>query len=563
MSIAGALAALAAVGVPLFVIIGVITALVWLLYSGEIESFSSLTRLIEPMESLATKDEFLAIPLFVASGAIMTSGGIAVRLVAVMRAALGWMPGGLAVASVAACMFFAAISGSSPVTLIAVGSIMVPSMVNARYPENFALGMVMTAGSLGCLVPPSISMLIYSISVTGVAGTVEAGDLFLAGLVPAVTIAGALAVYAFWVGRKVPGERERFSWKVLARASYDGIWALMLPVLILGGIYGGLYTPSRAGAVAVVYSLFVTGFIYRELDFKAVIKALAEAGKLMGMLILIIGLAFGLNEFLAIIQIDEVLKQLVVDWDLGPVGFMLVVNAVLILLGALMDSISATLIFAPMLAPIAVGHYGMDPLHFGIVFVVNMEIGYLMPPVATNLFVAAATFKKPFGQVTRAVLPTLGITIAALVMFMFVPTCSKGLVNLQRPGVAFWEDFPWDGKPAALVDQPGLPGAGDDAPADLNELNERNALDFEAQDKDKPDAGTAGASDAGGAVDPLEKYHAQDDDPFGTGAPPSTPDAGAADASGAAPADVGPGAEVDPMDKYKKYDDDPFGTGGK
>jgi len=554
MTIAGVLAALAAIGVPLFVIIGVVTALVWALYSGEIDSFRGLTRLIEPMESLATKDEFLAIPLFVASGAIMTSGGIAVRLVNVMKAALGWMPGGLAVASVAACMFFAAISGSSPVTLIAVGSIMVPSMIHARYPENFALGMVMTAGSLGCLVPPSISMLIYSISVSGVAGNVDASDLFLAGLLPAVTIAGALALYSVWVGRKIPGPRDRFTWRQMGKATYDGIWALMLPVLILGGIYGGLYTPSRAGAVAVVYSLFVTMFIYREFDWKGALKALAEAGKLMGMLILIIGLAFGLNEFLAIIQIDEMLKQLVIDWELGPVGFMLVVNAVLILLGALMDSISATLIFAPMLAPIAVGHYGMDPLHFGVVFVVNMEIGYLMPPVATNLFVAAATFKKPFGQVTRAVLPTLGITVAALVLFMYVPSCSKGLVNMQR-GVAIWEPFPWDGKPAA---DPAL--TGDEIRSGLSGLSKKQAEE-ELEEEAKPDAGVATPDAIGGEVDPMDRYKDNDDDPLGIGGGSATDNADVKSSPADAATDTGPGAEVDPMQKYHKDDDDPLGIG--
>ncbi len=548
MTIAGVLAALAALGLPLFVIIGVVTALVWMLYSPDITSFESLTRLIEPMESLATKDEFLAIPLFVASGAIMTSGGIAARLVNVMRAGLGWMPGGLAVASVAACMFFAAISGSSPVTLIAVGSIMVPSMLQARYPENFSLGIVMTAGSLGCLVPPSISMLIYSISVSGVAGNVEASDMFLAGLVPAVTIASALALYAIWVGRKIPGERPKFSVRELRKATIDGAWALMLPVLILGGIYGGLFTPSKAGAVAVAYSLFVTMFIYRELTWHSTLKALAEAGKLMGMLILIIGLAFGLNDFLARIQIDEVLKQLVIDWDLGPVGFMVVVNLVLILLGALMDSISATLVFAPMLAPIAVEHYGMDALHFGVVFVVNMEIGYLMPPVATNLFVAAATFKKPFGQVTRAVLPTLGITIAALVLFMYVPTCSKGLVNIQR-GVAVWESFPWDGKPEA---------SGDEVPSGLAGIAKKQAEESGLETPETPpaDADVKGGETSG---DPMDKYKQNDDDPFGIGGGGESDDD--ADVKSDTTGDIGPDIEVDPMDKYKQNDDDPFGIG--
>jgi C4-dicarboxylate transporter DctM subunit len=447
VTIAAILLALAIIGAPLFVIVGVVTGAAYYLYTDTIEGFHSFTQLTAPMEGLVSKGEFLAIPLFMAAGAIMTGGGLATRLVRVMKAGLGWMPGGLGVASVAACMFFAAISGSSPVTLIAVGSIMVPAMVDAKYPENFSLGIVMTAGSLGCLVPPAISMLIYAISVSALpTGNVDPSQLFLAGLVPAVIIAGALSLYSIWVGFGIREAREKFDPKELFDALVDGVWALLLPLVVLGGIYFGLYTPSKAGAVAVVYGLVVTMFIYRELDFKGVIDCLAEAGKLIGMLILIIGLAFGLNDFLALIQVDKTLLSLIERWDLGPVGFLLLVNVVLIVLGALMDSISATLIFAPMLAPLAVGHYGMDPLHFGVVFVVNMEIGYLMPPVATNLFVAAAVFKKPFGQVSRAVLPTLGITIAALVLFMYVPTCSKGLVN-WKSSVAIWEPFPWDGKP--------------------------------------------------------------------------------------------------------------------
>jgi len=516
------LLALALIGAPLFVIVGIVTGVAYHLHTDTIRDFYGLVQLIEPMEGLVTKQEFLAIPLFMAAGAIMTSGGLAARLVNVMKAGLGWMPGGLGVASVAACMFFAAISGSSPVTLIAVGSIMVPAMVDGKYPENFSLGIVMTAGSLGCLVPPAISMLIYAISVSSLQhGSVDPSQLFLAGLVPAVLIAGALSLYSIWVGRNIEEERPKFDLRELGRAALDGLWALLLPVVVLGGIYFGLYTPSKAGAVAVVYALVVTMFIYRELDFKGVINSLAEAGKLIGMLILIIGLAFGLNDFLALIQVDQKLLSLIERWDLGPVGFLLLVNVVLIVLGALMDSISATLIFAPMLAPLAVNHYGMDPLHFGVVFVVNMEIGYLMPPVATNLFVAAAVFKKPFGQVSRAVMPTLGLTIAALVLFMYVPTCSKGIVN-WKADVAIWEPFPWDGKPQSALADDGAGGGGIGA-----------ALEAAKQEVDLyDDDGSGGAADddlgIGGADDDDSGGDFADDD-LGIGDPGG---GGAADAGG-------------------------------
>ena len=488
------LLALALIGAPLFVLVGAATAFSFAFF----QSAGDLMRIPQTMEGLVGREEFLAIPLFMASGAIMTAGGIARRLVDVARAALGWLPGGMAIASVAACMFFAAISGSSPVTLIAVGSIMFPAMVQSKYPENFSLGLVTTAGSLGCLVPPSISMLIYSISLTGSRASVSPEDMFLAGLVPALLIAGMLAVYSWWVGRKLPESRDKFDFGRLRAAVREGIWALLLPVVVLGGIYGGLYTPSQAGAVATAYALVITMVIYRELSWKKLLATMSEASLLMGSLILIIVLAFGLNQFLALIDIQGKIMNLVGSMRLGPAGFLLLVNVILIVLGALMDSISATLIFAPMLAPVAWELYGIDPLHFGVVFVVNMEIGYLMPPVATNLFVAAAVFKKPFGQVTRAVLPTLGITCAALALVMYVPTLSKAAINWKK-GVAIWEPFPWSkpGPAAAVVPaaatggkvevEPGVVAPPQSAGGvDFTKLNQKA---FEDEDEEESDAG--------------------------------------------------------------------------
>lgn len=451
--IIAAVLSLALLGAPLFAIVGVATALCLALFT-DLSKFEDLRVLVQHMENLATKQEFLAIPLFTASGAIMAQGGIARRLVAFMSALLCWLPGGMAVAAVAACMFFAAVSGSSPVTLIAVGSMMVPALVERRYPEKFSIGLVTTAGSLGCLVPPSIAMLIYSIAVSG-SSAVDPSDLFLAGLVPAVLIASMLAVYCIVGGIRLGIEREAFSWAQLGLKAREASWAILLPVLILGGIYGGWYTPSQAGAVALIYSLFLTVGVYREMDGKAVMKSLMEAGELMGALLPIIVLAFGLNEFLALMDVQERLAAWVAQAGLSAAQFMLLVNVILIVLGALMDSISATLIFAPLLAPIAQSLYGIDPIHFGIVFVVNMEIGYLMPPVATNLFVAAAVFKKPFSMVTRAVLPTLAITCAALVIVIFLPILSLGLVHLKQ-GKSMSVSFPWT-RPEAQAPATGTP----------------------------------------------------------------------------------------------------------
>lgn len=446
----GVMAALMLVGARLFVVVGIATALCFVLYAGgDVETIIQLDRIVTKMESLTTKNVFLSIPFFIASGSIMTKGGIARRLTDLARAAVGWMPGGLAVASVVACIVFAAISGSSPVTLVAVGSVMFPALVASGYPKPFSIGLITSAGSLGCMIPPAIAMLIYSISVQG-AASVDPADLFFAGIVPALFIAGLLAAYAVWVGLGVPGSRSPFDGPALWSAVKAAGWALTLPAIVLGGIYGGVFTPTEAGAVAFAASVVVTCAIHGDVPWAKVPSILVEAATLIGSLILIVVLAFGLNDFLAEIDAPGVIRSWVQTADLSAWQFMLLVNIVLIVLGALMDSISATLVFAPILAPVAINHYGIDPIHFGIVFVVNMEIGYIAPPVATNLFVAAAIFRQPFIDVAKAIVPTLTIICAALVVLIYVPTISKGPINL-REGDPFYESFPWAGKVEAPV----------------------------------------------------------------------------------------------------------------
>ncbi|MEN9785628.1 MAG: hypothetical protein RLZZ299_892 [Pseudomonadota bacterium] len=438
-------------GSRLFVLVGGATAGCFLLFTDYADPVLQLERIVTKMESLTGKNVFLSIPFFLASGAIMTKGGIATRLTALARAAVGWLPGGLAVASVVACIVFAAISGSSPVTLVAVGGVMYPALVANGYPERFSIGLLTSAGSLGCMIPPAIAMLVYAISVQGTAA-VDPSDLFFAGIVPALFIAGLLAGWAVWVGRSVPGSRLRFDVDALRVALRDAAWSLTLPALVLGGIYGGVFTPTEAGAVAFVASVLIACVLHRDVPFGRLPAILAEAATLMGSLLLIVVLAFGLNDFLAEIDAPGVIRGWVQAADLSAWQFMLLVNIVLIVLGALMDSISATLVFAPILAPVAVHQYGIDPIHFGVVFVVNMEIGYLAPPVATNLFVAAAIFRKPFLEVTRAVLPTLGIICGALVAVIYLPSIATGPLNL-RDGRPFWQPFPWDGA-AAHADAP-------------------------------------------------------------------------------------------------------------
>jgi len=466
----GLVLVLALLGSRLFAMVGFITLACFALFTDEAELPMILGRIITKVEGLTTKNVFLSIPFFVAAGTIMTRGGIAQRLTDLASALVGWMPGGLAVASVMACIVFAAISGSSPVTLVAVGAVMFPALLAAGYSKEFSVGILTSAGSLGCMIPPAIAMLIYAISVQGSAA-VDPSDLFFAGLFPALFIAGLLALYSVWVGRSIPG--VPFEAGRLWTAAKGAGWSLSLPVLVLGGIYGGVFTPTEAGAMAFAAAIAIAVVVHGDVPWRSVPAILVEAATLIGSLILIVVLAFGLNDFLAEVDAAGVIRSWVQGADLSAWQFMLLVNVILIVLGALMDSISATLVFAPILAPVAINHYGIDPIHFGVVFVVNMEIGYLAPPVATNLFVAAAIFRQPFVLVARAVLPTLGIICAALVALIYLPVLSLGPLN-YRQGEPVWADFPWDPPAEATPTEEATgepaPDAGEGRPLTMEEL---------------------------------------------------------------------------------------------
>lgn len=507
---------LVVIGSPLLTIMGGATLALFYFFMPEYRELENLLIVIQKSEDLFTKQEFLAIPLFTISGAIMTAGGIAKRLINVADAAFGWLPGGVAVAAIVACMLFGSITGSSPVTLIAIGSIMFPALVKAGYPENFALGLLTTAGSLGCLVPPSQAMLFYSLSTTGSPAAVSPEDMFLGGMLPALFMAGLLVAYSVLQGLRVKDERPAFSLRRLLIAVRDGIWALLLPGVVLGGIYGGFFTPSEAGGPAGIYAVVVTMLIYRELTFDGLKKALVDTAGLMGSLLPIIALSFGLNEFIALAEVKDSLKAWLLEHQFGPFEFLFMVNLFLIVIGALMDSISCTLIFAPMLAPIAWELFGIDPVHFGVVFVVNMEIGYLMPPVATNLFVSAAVFRKPFGQVTRAVLPTLGLTCLGLVVLMYVPTVSKAALNLKN-GAPIYQSFPWEGRTADGDDRPiesqptptanepaSAPPSAAPASEGADDLNDLTKSAMEAFDDEAAPASAAPPSQAAPASEALD-----------------------------------------------------------
>ena len=433
-----ALAGMIVLGMPLFVIIGVLGILCFALLGEDYRGFATLDLLSEKAAEMMNKEVLLAIPFFVASGAIMSAGGIAKRLVAFALALVGWMPGGLAVAAVGSCVIFAAISGSSPVTVIAIGSMMYPQLVKAGYDRRFSLGLLSSAGSLGILIPPSIPMLVYAI-VASNAQSIDIAEMFLAGVVPGLLIALLMAIRSLFNAETV--ERERFEFKTVLTRLREGIWALSLPAVILGGIYAGVFTPTEAAAVSVIYALIIELLIHRDLGPKDIPKILAESVVSMGTILIIMALAFGLNAFLVEEMIPERVVAVILDRQLTPVTFLLLVNILLLFVGALMDSISAILIIAPLLAPVGV-QLGIDPIHLGIIFIVNLEIGYLTPPIGINLFVASSVFREPLGDVIRGVVPFIGLMLIGLLAVTYIPSIPLGPVNVMMREKPFYEPFP-------------------------------------------------------------------------------------------------------------------------
>ncbi|MEZ4460113.1 MAG: TRAP transporter large permease [bacterium] len=438
-------------GVPLYVLIGSISA--YLLFVGGVfTEFRLLTAIIEQTRGLADQPVLLAIPFFVMSGAIMTEGDIARRLIAFAEALFGWMPGGLAISAVFACVFFAAISGSSPVTVIAIGSIMYPALVTAGYPERFSSGLVTSGGSLGILIPPSIPMIVYAIvDPTGLkdplgyslasTGGGDAGvkDLFIAGLGPGLLIGLVFAAWSFKTGLAHKVQTTPFNLKKVGTTFVDGFWALNLPIIILGGIYSGVFTPTQAAAVSVVYAALVEFFIHRSIKLPDVPRIFSESAILMGSLLIIMALALGFNLYLDRAKIPEQAVDFILSMDLSVLAFLLIVNILLIIVGFFMDILSAILILVPLLAPVAFG-LGIHPLHMAIIFIVNLEIGYLTPPIGLNLFVASSLFKKGIGEIVKSVAPFVALMAACLLLITYVPSISLGLVSLSRGGSLY---VPW------------------------------------------------------------------------------------------------------------------------
>ena len=406
-------------GVPIAISLGLSGAVSILLFSPD--SLSSLAiKLFETSDSYT----FLAIPFFLLSGAFMTTGGVAQRLIDFANACVGHIRGGLAIAAVLACMLFAALSGSSPATVAAVGSIAVAGMVRSGYPKEFGAGIICNAGTLGILIPPSIVMVVYA-----AATETSVGKLFIAGVIPGILLGLALMVVIYIVARvkKLPAQ-PRVTFRQWLHTAQRAFWGLMLLVIILGGIYSGMFTPTEAAAVAAVYSAFIAIFVYKDITIRDCPKVLLESGKLTIMLMFIIANAMLFALVLTTEQIPQQITAWVISEGLTPIGFLIMVNIVLLVAGSFMEPSAIILILAPIFFPIAM-KLGIDPIHLGIVMVVNMEIGLVHPPVGLNLFVTSAVTGLTLGETIRAALPWLSILLVFLLLVTYVPYISLALPN--------------------------------------------------------------------------------------------------------------------------------------
>ncbi len=406
-------------GMPIAIALG-LSSLLTILVFGQDSLASLALKLFETSEHFT----LLAIPYFILGGAFMTTGGVAKRMIRFAISVVGHFPGGLAMASVLACMLFAAVSGSSPATVVAVGSIVIAGMVRAGYPLPFAAGVVCNAGTLGILIPPSIVMVVY-----GAVTETSVGKLFMAGVLPGILLGLSLmvAIYVLARARNLP-RQPRASLTEVVSAGRDSLWGLLLVIIILGGIYGGIFTPTEAAAVAAVYAFLVAVFVYRDIGMREVPAVLVDASKVTVMLMFIIANALLFAHVLTTERIPQIIAEQIVAWGMPAWQFLIVVNLLLLIAGMFMEPTGIILIMAPILFPIAT-QLGIDPVHLGIIMVVNLEIGMVTPPIGLNLFVTAGITKMPIGAVVRAALPWLAVLLAFLVAITYLPWISLVLPN--------------------------------------------------------------------------------------------------------------------------------------
>jgi len=411
---------LALLGTPLFVVIAA-TALLGFYRAG-------IDLAAVPIEfyRLAEMPILLAIPLFTFAGYLLSETGAPSRLVRVTHALLGWMHGGLAIVALLVCALFTAFTGASGVTIVAMGALLYPALKQAGYRDKFSLGLVTTSGSLGLLFAPSLPLILYGVIVVqlGIGPVVTVDDLFLAGLLPGLLMIVLLSGYSMWQSRGAP--LHAFSRTEALAALREVAWELPLPIVVLGGIYGGYFAISEAAAITVIYVLVVEVLILREIRVRALPRIMRESMVLVGGILVILGVSLASTNYLIDAEVPADLFAAVSAHITNKLTFLLLLNVFLLVLGTMLDIFSALVIMVPLLLPLALG-YGIDPLHLGIIFLANMQIGYFTPPVGMNLFIASYRFKKPIIELYRATLPFFAILLIAVLIITYWPALSLTL----------------------------------------------------------------------------------------------------------------------------------------
>ncbi|HEU4817121.1 TRAP transporter large permease subunit [Janthinobacterium sp.] len=414
------LLALMLTGMPISISLG-LTVLTFLFTMTSVPIESVALKIFTGIE----KFEIMAIPFFILAGNFLTHGGVARRMINFASSMVGHWHGGLALAGVMACALFAAVSGSSPATVVAIGSIILPAMVKQGYPRGFGAGVITTSGALGILIPPSIVMVMYSVSTN-----TSVGKLFMAGVIPGMMLAMLLGLTTWFLARKNNYPRmQKASWKERFVTFKKSAWGLLLIVIVMGGIYSGAFTPTEAAAMAAVYAFIIAVFVYKDLKIKQVGKVLLDSAAMSAMLLYIITNAVLFSFLMTSENIPQAMAEWITGKGLGVISFLLVVNVLLLLAGNVMEPSSIVLIMAPILFPVAM-KLGIDPVHFGILIVVNMEVGMCHPPVGLNLYVASGITKMGISELTVAVMPWLLTMLAFLGLITYVPQISLWLPNL-------------------------------------------------------------------------------------------------------------------------------------
>lgn len=417
----GTLAAALLLSVPIAIALGLSSIVTILaLHPISLDAFAQTT--IQGLNSFP----LMAVPLFTFAGDIMAKGGISRRLINVTSIFFGRFTGGLGIVSIVACMFFAAISGTGSATVAAIGLIMLPSMVKLGYNKNFSAALVSTAGTIGVIIPPSLPFVIYA-----VAANVSVTGMFTAGILVGVLVGVVLALYTYFYSRKhgYKGEAKHYSFKEILKIFVDAIPSLMVPVIILGGIYGGIFTPTEAAAIAAVYGVLVSVFVYKEVKIKDIPYIAFNATVLCAAVLVIIGISSGFGRILTITQVPVDIANAILAVTSSKILILLMINLLLLVVGTFMETNAAIIILVPILLPIVTA-LGVDPIHFGIIMVMNLAIGFITPPLGANLFMACQISNVKFDALARAIIPWIVVMVATLMLVTYIPQISLWLPSV-------------------------------------------------------------------------------------------------------------------------------------